>query len=118
MRTNAQNPKGQVAEVAQVVPLLAPLSLRLLLAPGVLMLEVQVRVTKSFAIFTVHGVRLKTEDPNIAHQATHANLFMLLINKILIKGKRQRLPATSLASPVAVPVARARSTLFVHHPQP
>ena len=55
------------------------------------MLAVQVWVTKSFAIFTVHFVRPKTEDPNTAHQATHVHLYTLLINKIMIKRNKAQL---------------------------
>ena len=85
MRPVARNPRGQVAEVAQVVPHLAPVILRPLVAPGVLMHQVamQGRVKVSFAIFTVQGVRPKMEDPNIATKATHANLSTLLINRIM-----------------------------------
>ena len=81
--------------------------------------EVQVRVTQNFATFTVHGVRLKKEDPNIAIMATLAHSSTLQINRILTKSIR---PSVHVASPaavlVAVPVVRARSALPERHPLP
>ena len=81
MLTNARNPRRQVAEVARVILLPAPLKLHHLAAPGVPMEVVQVQVSKKFATFTVHGDRQKTEDLNAAQPATLANSSMRRTNR-------------------------------------
>ena len=124
MRPVARNPRGKVAavEVAKVVLHLAPVILRPLVAPGVLMLghhqaAVQGRIKIGFEIFTVCGVRPTMADPNTAIKATHANWSTLLLNTITRKSKRQSVRARVPAA-TAVPAARAESALIVHHPQP